>query len=329
MRAPDFWRRRSTTAWVLSPLGYLYGLGARLLQRFADPPAVDVPVVCVGNLTVGGAGKTPTALALAPMLRDLGLNPHFLTRGYGGRLPGPVRVDPAAHTAGDVGDEPLLLAAEAPCWVSRDRHAGALAAVEAGAAAIIMDDGLQNRGLRKTLSFAVIDGEAGLGNGFVLPAGPLREWAADGIARVQALVAVEPIAPPVEALLARLAAGRPVFRARFKPETAALSGRPVLAFAGIARPEKFFAALRAAGCAVAEAVPFDDHHPYAAAEIGALERRADALGAVLATTAKDHVRLPAAARGSVVAVGGRLVFERPGEVRALIAQSAGRNAGVC
>ena len=190
MRAPEFWSRRSPLACGLAPLGVAYGLGARLRQGLARPHRVTAPVICIGNLTVGGAGKTPTALAVATMLRGLGHRPHFLTRGYGGRLAGPVRVDPAVHTAADVGDEPLLLAAEAPCWVARDRPAGAEAAVADGADVVVMDDGLQNTRLAKDLCLAVVDAEAGFGNGFVLPAGPLREFVADGLERVQAVVAV-------------------------------------------------------------------------------------------------------------------------------------------
>ena len=320
MQAPEFWAHRSPVAWALAPLGFLYGIGARLRQRFSSPQKVAVPVLCIGNLTVGGAGKTPTALAIAPMLRDLGFAPHFLTRGYGGRLAGPVKVDPLSHGAADVGDEPLLLAAEAPCWVSRDRHLGARAAVAAGATAIVMDDGLQNTGLHKTMSLAVVDGQAGFGNGFVLPAGPLRERVADGLKRVEALIVVEPVAAHVQAMLERIGGDRPVFRARFVSDTAALNGRKVVAFAGIARPEKFFASLRDGGCDVAETISFADHHPFGAEELGALRARADRAGAILATTAKDHVRLPPDLRDMAVAVGGRLDFARKAEVVALLAR---------
>lgn len=318
MQAPEFWAQRSATAWTLAPLGFLYGLGARLRQRFSKPQSVSVPVVCIGNLTVGGAGKTPTALAIAPMLRDMGLVPHFLTRGYGGQLSGPIEVDPLVHNAIDVGDEPLLLAAQAPCWVSRDRHRGALAAVAAGATAIVMDDGLQNTGLCKTLSLAVVDGQTGFGNGFVLPAGPLRERVVDGLKRVQGVVLVEPVEAQVNAMLERIRGSRPVFRARFAADTAALTGRKVIAFAGIARPEKFFASLRDGRCELVETVPFADHHPYRTEEIAALLERAEKLGAVLATTAKDHVRLPAEHRNRVSVVGGTLKFAQPDDVTALI-----------
>jgi len=324
MHAPEFWARRSPLARVLSPFGVLYGLGARLRQALALPRSVAIPVVCVGNLTVGGAGKTPTALAIASTLREMGVSepgrgPHYLTRGYGGRLAGPVRVDPAIHRAADVGDEPLLLAVDAPCWVSRDRFAGAQAAVAAGAQAIVMDDGLQNPGLRKTLSLAVVDGGAGFGNGYVLPAGPLREFAADGIDRVQALVVVGAVSLATERALARVAGDRPVLGARFVVDAAGIGGRRVFAFAGIARPEKFFASLEGVGCAVAGTAAFADHHAYSAAEIHALSERAEAAGAVLVATAKDHVRLPDAARAIVTRVDGRLVFDRPHAVADLLA----------
>lgn len=328
MRAPEFWSRRSPLACGLAPLGVAYGLGARLRQGLARPHRVTAPVICIGNLTVGGAGKTPTALAVATMLRGLGHRPHFLTRGYGGRLAGPVRVDPAVHTAADVGDEPLLLAAEAPCWVARDRPAGAEAAVADGADVVVMDDGLQNTRLAKDLCLAVVDAEAGFGNGFVLPAGPLREFVADGLERVQAVVAVGGDGGRVRALLPAAGRGKPVLAARFVLRAPALPGRRVFAFAGIARPAKFFDSLRALGCDIAGTAGFPDHHPFRADELAALRRQAEAAGAVLVTTAKDHVRLPATEREAVVRVDGTLVFEEPQAVVALLARAMEERAKV-
>ncbi|MEZ5668596.1 MAG: tetraacyldisaccharide 4'-kinase [Alphaproteobacteria bacterium] len=326
MHAPEFWSRRSGVALALAPLGALYGFGARLRQRLARPQACGLPVICVGNLTVGGAGKTPTAIALAEMLAEMGAAPHFLTRGYGGRLAGPVRVDPAVHSHVEVGDEPLLLAEVAPCWVSRDRVAGARAAAAAGAGALVMDDGFQNPHLAKTLSLVVVDGATGFGNGLVMPAGPLRERIGDGLARAGALVVVGSATAAVEATLDRLAAGLPRFGARFALDAAAaaLAGRPVVAFAGLARPEKFFAAVGALGCRVVEARAFPDHHVYAPADIGRLQATAQAAGAMLVTTAKDHVRLPPAQRAAVARIDGRMVFDAPQRVRALLARACGR-----
>lgn len=319
LRAPEHWSHRSVLAWGLAPLGVAYGLGARLRQALAHPATVTVPVVCVGNLTVGGAGKTPTAIAVAAILRAQGRQPHFLTRGYGGTAAGPLRVDPAAHTAAEVGDEPLLLAAEAPCWVARDRPAGARAAIAAGADAIVMDDGLQNTGLAKTLSLAVVDGQAGFGNRFALPAGPLREFVADGLARVQALVVIAPVAAEVERMLAREAGARPMLTARFVAQAPVVAGRRVFAFAGIARPAKFFATLRELGCEIAGTAAFPDHHPYGVDELAQLSERASAADALLVTTAKDHVRLPAAERETIVRVDGRLQFDQPQAAAGLFA----------
>ena len=322
MRAPEFWARRGPLALALSPLGAVYALGARLRQRMARPHGVPVPVICVGNLTVGGGGKTPTALALARMLRARGRAPHFLTRGYRGRLAGPVRVDPAVHEAADVGDEPLLLAAEAPCWVSRDRVAGAEAAVAAGADVIVMDDGFQNPSLHKSLSFVVVDGATGFGNGCVMPAGPLRERASDGLRRAAAVIVVGPTSDRVARAVAAAAGSLPVLQARFeinRDAAAAVQGHEVVAFAGLARPDKFFASLRALESRLVAAVPFPDHHNYSAADLAALRERARATGTVLATTAKDHVRLPTDIRATVLRVDGRLVFAAPDRVLRLLA----------
>lgn len=295
MRTPVFWYRPpGLAAAALAPLGALYGLAGRRRMAGAVPRRVGVPVVCVGNLVAGGAGKTPVGLAVADALLARGVAAHALTRGHGGRERGPLRVDPARHGAGDVGDEALLLAAALPCWVARDRAAGAGAAVAGGAGAIVMDDGFQNPGLFKDLSLVVVDGAVGFGNGRLIPAGPLRERIAEGIGRADALV----ILGQDRAGVAALAAGRPVLRARLEPpaDHADLRGRRVLAFAGIGRPEKFFATLESLGAVLAARVPFADHHPYRPAEVAALLERAAALDALPVTTAKDAVRLPAGLR---------------------------------
>jgi tetraacyldisaccharide 4'-kinase len=295
MRAPAFWRARqpTLTARVLRPAASLYGaIAARRMRRPGE--RASVPVICVGNFTAGGAGKTPTALALARILRELGAEPAFLSRGYGGRLAGPVLVDPARHGAADVGDEPLLLARAAPTVVSRDRPAGARLCAESGATVIVMDDGLQNRSLRKDLALAVVDGETGTGNGLCLPAGPLRaplsaQWPlADALVVIGVGDAGEVVA---EAAAAR---GKPVLRASLRPEAetaARLQGRRVLAFAGIGRPEKFFATLEACGVVIARARALPDHHPYTEGDIRKLLEgaRRDALLPV--TTEKDLVRI--------------------------------------
>jgi tetraacyldisaccharide 4'-kinase len=278
---------------------------------------VSAPVVCVGNLVAGGAGKTPVALALGEAAVALGHNPHFLSRGYGGRIAGPARVDPARHGAADAGDEPLLLAAVAPTWVAHDRAAAADAAVAAGAGLLIMDDGHQNSSLRKDLSLVVIDGEYGLGNGRVMPAGPLREPAAEGLARADVVVMM---GEDRHAITDNAARWVPVVRARLMPTawSQRLQDRAVLGFAGIGRPEKFFATLRALGCRVVDEQPFADHHAYSPDEIMQLVERAAVLGAVPVTTAKDHVRLPPEARPMVEVVDVVLDWVDPGAPAQLV-----------
>ena len=313
--APDFWWRKRGGA-LLAPLGALYGVVARM--RLKAPGAnAGVPVICLGNPTVGGAGKTPAALAVAHLLLAARERPFFLSRGYGGRLAGPVRVDPAFHHASDVGDEPLLLARLAPTIVARDRVAGAKAARLAGASVIVMDDGFQNPSLAKNLAILMIDGRRGIGNGRVIPAGPLRAPLAAQIARAQALVVVGPADGTAAAIDAARRRDVAVFHGRLEPDRnslVALSGRKVLAFAGIGDPDKFFATLSAAGVTVAGRVGFADHHRYTAADAQALIARADAENLVLITTEKDFVRLagdPAlaglAARSSALPV--RLVID--------------------
>jgi tetraacyldisaccharide 4'-kinase len=251
-------------------------------------------VLCVGNPTVGGSGKTPTALALARLLMDAGERPFLLSRGYGGRLSGPVRVDTEHHRADDVGDEPLLLARGAPTVIARDRVAGARVARAAGASVIVLDDGFQNPALAKDLSILVIDGRRGTGNGRVFPAGPLRAPLAAQFERAHAVLIIGD--GPAGAMTAHDAElrGLTVFRGRLVPDSAsvaALAGGRVLAFAGIGDPEKFFATLRDAGIDVVIARGFPDHHRFTAGEAAALVAEADRAGLTLVTTEKDFVRL--------------------------------------
>lgn len=294
MREPGFWHGASSwKSHLLRPLGALYGaIAAKRLQR--EGLVAGIPVVCVGNYHVGGAGKTPTVLALAKLLRDLGETPVVLSRGYGGKLHGPVRVDPARHAAIDVGDEPLMLAGSLPVVVSRERADGVPLARSLAASVILMDDGFQNPSVAKDVSLIVIDSDRGLGNGRVLPAGPLRAPLKPQLARTDALVIVGAGAA-AEAVAADIAArGKPVFRTRIKPSepsVAALRGKRVLAFAGIGDPARFFGTLRTSGIEIVKERAFADHHPFSQAEIEALiaEARRDAL--TLVTTEKDLARL--------------------------------------
>lgn len=318
MKTPAFWYRPPGLAsTLLAPLGALYGFAGRRRVAGTVPQRVATPVVCVGNLVAGGAGKTPVGLALIAALQARGVSVHALTRGHGGRETGPLRVDPARHGAADVGDEALLLAVAAPCWVARDRVAGAQRAAAAGAGTIVMDDGFQNPALHKDLALIVADGAVGFGNGQLVPAGPLRERVADGLARADAMV----ILGEDRHGLAALAGGRPVLKAWLEsdPDAAArLAGRDVLAFAGIGRPEKFFATLEALGARVVERASFADHHPYRPAEVAALIERAAAAGALPVTTAKDAVRLPPELRDRVEVLPVSVRWEDEGALAALL-----------
>jgi tetraacyldisaccharide 4'-kinase len=322
VRAPGFWsdRRPGALARLLQPVGALYGaIAARRLRR--QGARVGAPVVCVGNFVAGGAGKTPTALALARLLIADGRRVAFLSRGYGGaRRAEPLQVDPAVHSAAIVGDEPLLLARVAPCWVGPDRVRGAQMAVEAGADVLVLDDGLQNSALEKTLAFAVVDGEAGFGNGLCIPAGPLRAPLAAQTALIQALIVVG----GDDAGRRRIAAAAPdrlSFAASLEPDAlaaASLIGREVVAFAGVARPEKFYATLRRIGAQVVATRDFSDHHAFKEREIAALIEEARRRRAILTTTEKDRVRLGAQAAREVTALPVTLRFDEPDRVRVLL-----------
>ncbi len=313
MRTPEFWRRDSGFAALLAPLGWLYGLGARLDRATTWRRSAPVPVISIGNVTAGGTGKTPLAIALAERLGAQGLAVHLLSRGYGGRLAGPVRVDPAAHDAADVGDEPLLLARAAPTWVARDRFAAARAAALAGAQVLLLDDGHQHYRLRRDVSLLVVDAGFWLGNGRVMPAGPLREPLGPALRRADALVVVaDPgdTAAPEPKALARL----PHHPAQFTVPPAAagaLRGQAVFAFAGIGRPAKFFASLRGIGALPVAEIAFADHAPYGVDQVARLLEAAAAAEAIPVTTEKDHVRLPREAQALVTPVPVRLQLADP------------------
>lgn len=293
MRAPDFWFKSGDwRAWALSPIAVLYGALAawRLRQRGATAP---IPVICIGNLTAGGAGKTPTAIAIAAMLRGLGERPVFLTRGYGGTMMGPHRVDPTLDKAEAVGDEALLLARHAPTIKSVDRIAGATLASGYGTV-IVMDDGLQNPSLEKDFSIAVIDAETGLGNGLCIPAGPLRAPLAEQKERIDAVLVMGD-GHQAEALQS-LFAPRPFWRAALVPDDAViarLKGRSVYAFAGIGRPDKFFNLLQQHGVVMAVRESFGDHQSFSKRALTAIAARCARDHLIPVTTEKDAARLGA------------------------------------
>jgi len=303
---PEFWSRPGLLPSLLEPFALAYdGIGA-LKRALARPARVGVPVICVGNLVLGGAGKTPVVASLAQRLQARGATPHIISRGYGGTAAGPLAVDPAHHQAQEVGDEPLLLARVAPVWVARDRVAGARAAIAAGASILLLDDGFQNPALAKDLSFIVIDGGYGFGNGHVLPAGPLRETIAAGLARADAVI----LMGEDEAGIARQIAGTPLLRATLVPTRPEhFVGKKFLAFAGIGRPAKFFATLEATGALLVGRHGFPDHHPYRGDTLNRLSDEARQAGAALVTTAKDWVRLPPAWRDRVQVLEVELAWQ--------------------
>lgn len=328
MRAPPFWddtAPRSSAALtraLLSPLGALYAwAGARRIRTTTPAPA-PAPVICVGNLTVGGVGKTPVTAALMRAARQKGLKAAGLSRGWGGKLAGPVKVDAKLHSVWDVGDEPLLLSRLAPVYVARHRPEGAMMAAQEGADLILMDDGHQNPSLEKTLSIVVVDAVTGWGPGAIFPAGPLREPVRAGLARADAVIVMCPSAeytPDLEKLqLSELEI--PMLTAWLAPEAAPPSG-PLLAFAGIGRPQKFYDALEAAGGTLADTASFPDHHAFTRGEIEELADLAESHNATLITTEKDHVRLPGGVKGSVIAWPVRAVFKDEARLDALIDQA--------
>lgn len=314
MRAPDFWRTQNGIARLLEPAGLLYAAAGRLRRARAKPYRAGIPVVCVGNIVVGGTGKTPVCLSLAEML----VGAHFLTRGYGGVEAGPLAVDISSDTPEDVGDEALLLAARAHTWVARRRPEGAFRAEEEGARCLIMDDGHQNPTIEKNLSLVVVDGGYGFGNRRVLPAGPLREPLAEGLERADAVVLM---GEDTAGAAKHLPPEKPVLRARLEPgrEAQRLRGQNVVAFAGIGRPDKFFATLAALGARVVAVHPFADHFPYRHDDIQPILDEAFQLGALPVTTAKDAVRLPPDQRQQVDVVSVAVRWEDPAALRALLA----------
>lgn len=294
LEAPFWWyRERGALASVLAPLGRLYGRLAEAKSARVTPNRSRLPVICIGNFTAGGGGKTPTALAVAALLGELGAHACFLTRGYGGTSEGPLLVR-KGQRAREVGDEPLLLADAAPTMVAADRVAGAKAIETTEASVIVMDDGFQNPSLVKDLSIVVVDAGAGIGNGLIMPAGPLRAPLDQQLTRADALVVIGSGGKAASLADAFKAQSKPVFTARMvaRQDYRWLRVLPVIAFAGIANPQKFFATLGSNGAGLEEKRTFPDHHRYTNREAAALLKLAKERKAMLVTTEKDWVRLP-------------------------------------
>lgn len=323
MQAPKFWyRSRSWQAILLSPLGVLYAWATARRQKNARPTQIDIPVICIGNLNVGGTGKTPTTIAIAQKLTSRGIAVHIVSRGYGGSLQAVTQVDPRSHTADETGDEPLLMAAFAPTWVANERVAAARAAQNAGADVILLDDGFQDPSLTKDLTIIVVDAARGFGNGCCLPAGPLRESVHVGLKRANAVISI----------------GEPEVQSQFRERSADQVGRiehltaslkPIemgmpwaegryLAFAGIGDPEKFFATLRGLGAPLVRTVALDDHQKFARPMIQRLMKEAQSMNAQLVTTEKDAARLPADLRSGILSLPVRLEFDDANALETLL-----------
>ncbi len=290
MRTPGFWQRRGLVSTLLQPLAALYAKGAHYDRTHTSAKRAPLPIIGIGNVTAGGAGKTPTAIALAEMLRGMGQTPHLITRGYGSTGDGVRSATPDSDWK-MVGDEAMLLAHAAPTWVARDRYEAACRAHQAGATLAIADDALQHHRLARDLSLLVIDGGYGLGNGRLLPAGPLRETLPTALARTDAVILIGQNRH-------QLQFDKPVFEATLQPtgDTTWLHGQRVLAFAGLARPEKFYATLESLGAELVGRYNFPDHHAYSDRELDTLCYAAEKADAIPVATAKDAVKFPPAFR---------------------------------
>jgi len=319
MRAPLFWKEETLLSAALLPAAAIYGWLEKRRRTQASSFTASVPVICVGNVVAGGAGKTPVALALGALLKERGKKAHYLSRGYKGSLMGPVQVNPNENTVGEVGDEPLLLAEILPTWVAKDRTQGAKAAMAAGADTIIMDDGFQNPGLHKDIALLVIDGGYGFGNERLMPAGPLREPIASAMERATAIIL---LGEDKHQVLRYAPEGKPVLRANLEPMPSAfaLKDKHVVAFAGIARPRKFYRTLQQLDCVIRKMVAYPDHYVFKAKDIAFLRAKAKAYDSQLVTTTKDYVRLSPDVRAEVTPVAVQVIFEDNAAVAALIAQ---------
>lgn len=313
MRTPGYWNSNNLLSDLLYPLGCLYSLATHLRLKYKRSRNVNRPVICIGNLTAGGTGKTPVSVSIAKLLQNSGKNPFFVTRGYGGALKS-VLVDPSHHQAAEVGDEPLLLARQAPTVVNSDRYLGAVLAIQNQAELIIMDDGFQNPGLKKDLSFLVFDGKTGIGNGRCIPSGPLRENISQGLKRADAII----ILGNDDHNVASLTGPLPVFRGSVQAVSAVSSASDIIAFAGIGRPQKFYDSLRLQDFNLVKTFDFPDHHRYTKNELENLIHESHYFNAELYTTAKDYVKIPAEYQKHFKVLEIEIKWEEPEKLRKFI-----------
>lgn len=324
LKTPSFWYNGTPVPAWLPPLSAVYLAAYKFYTavRGRNPYASSIPVICVGNAVAGGSGKTPTVLALLDVILTKGLarNPVILTRGYGGKLSGPVKVED--HDVADVGDEALLLSSRAPVIVSRDRVAGAKLAEAMRADLIIMDDGLQNPSLHQDIRLLVVDSKTGFGNGHVLPAGPLREPATDALGKADALLLID--SGNAHAMRLPALKGKGFFTARLRPDVSPDPRKSYIAFAGIGRPEKFFETLNSIGLKILGQHSYADHHPYTSSELEFLKAEASSRNAILITTDKDHVRLPPEWKNQIAALPVTLEFQSGDRVADFLRTRLGR-----
>lgn len=312
MKAPKFWYSPPCTlSRILHPLGWLYGKGGKILQRLKTPERFSIPILSVGNIVCGGAGKTPTALALAHLLQKKGLSVHFVTRGYGGQQKGPLSVNPSQHTFKDVGDEPLLLAQQASTWVAKERPAGVKKAIEHGAHLVILDDGHQTSSLYKDLSFVVLDELQGFGNGDVIPAGPLREPLDEGIQRTDGFILIGDKSTSLY---------NPLFKAKRVSRPFKNPSKKIVAFCGLGFPEKFYQTLKEQGMTLVSTKSFPDHYAYTPQDLRELQALAQSKGTPLVTTRKDILRVPPSWQTNILVLDIDIQFEDEERIYQFIAE---------
>lgn len=327
MRAPSFWQpgEGGLLKALLTPLSCLYWQVAKRDQAQKATKAYQpkIPVICVGNLVAGGQGKTPVVIDILDRIAARGIEVHALSRGHGGNLEGPVRIDPDLHEAERAGDEPLLIARTAPVWVAKDRALGAKMAEDHGAETIVMDDGFQNPSVTKTMSLIVIDGGFGFGNQAMIPAGPLREPLTAGLHRASATLIIGDDRWQTEALIRKAAPDLPILKAHIVPAEGAddIAGQPVIAFAGIGRPDKFYQTLESLDCKVLARHDFDDHHLYTHDDIRPILKEAAETSALAVTTAKDFIRIPIDQRQDIHTLNIALHWEDPDALEKLIEEA--------